>query len=88
LGSFGRWEKSFFAQRRSNGDGIRIIQVEYCNRYTAHSRLAHEIGALPAKVPSPRMSSWVKERCEFPRSRIDASDVRAFVAVTVEARER
>lgn len=82
-----RWEKPFFGKCFAEFNTERVIDVEHRDGDSADGSPADKVGASPAKMPMPLMAPRVEEPRELARPWVNAGDVRALVAVVVEAGE-
>ena len=75
-------------QGQTNRDEIGFIDREDLNRHEADIALGREDGAVPLKMVAPPIASCVEEADDISSLGMPAGNVRAFMPVAVETRQR
>lgn len=68
-------------------NGICPVDLQQMNRCTSRRRLGNQSSTIPGEMLVPLLPSWMKQRNDLIRDRVDARQVRPLVAVAVAARE-
>ncbi len=83
--SLGRRKATFFDERLADDNGFRVVHDQHHDGRPPHRCLAHENGAVPAKMLRPLVSPWVEEPGELLRHWVDTRDIWPFMRVAMEA---
>jgi len=82
------WKSSCLRQLLPRLLAIRVIEIQQRSRGTADRCQRDDASVGGAKMFRPRIRSRIEEAHDDVRFRIDRRDVRAFEAITLEARQR
>lgn len=85
--SWSRREEFFVAEGLADINKVGVIQRQYSNGNAANCRPADQNGGLPSEMTVPPVPSGIEQPGQLLRSWIDTGDVRAFVAVAMQARK-
>ena len=84
----GRMKNSGADEKPAQGNGGGVIDSQNFNRCAANRSVAGEHGPLSAEMLIPTIPARMKQPDDFMRHRIDAGQVRALVAVAIDAAQR
>ena len=79
-----RPEDAFFDQLGTQPNTMRMVDGEHANRGTTDRGPTKQSRTVPVEVPRPRMTPGMKQSRVLARQRVDAGEIRAFVAIAPE----
>ena len=74
-------------QQATYGNRIRPVDLQQMNRCTSGRCCGNQSSAIPGEMLVPLLPSWMKQRNDLIRDRVDARQVGPFVAVAVATGE-
>ena len=74
-------------QQPAYSNGIRAVNLQQMNRCTSGRRLGNQSSTIPGEMLVPLLPSWMKQWNNLIGDRVDARQVRPFVAIAVATRE-
>ncbi len=73
--------------RRAQSDLVLAVDVQHTNGCAANSGLTVDVDASPFEMIFPPLASWVKERDDLIRLRIDPGQIGALVQIAINTSE-